>query len=352
MRRRERCPVCSGEPTETLVDLAYTEPPLSEFIEGYYGGRVDVSHLEDGTYRIDYCADCDLYWKAYVLDDDGMAALYAEWIPDADSAYYRAAKYDWSAVSTRMEHFSRIVGRLDRHPSDLAVLDYGMGWGPFARVANAAGCAVYGYEVADRKVRVARENGIEATDSLEDLRSVDFDYVHLNQVLEHVPDPAAAVETVADLLGDDGICYLAVPNAAYYGPFDERLVTRRVNQFHPLEHVNGFTRSSLLELGARAGLQPVESTPLLFRSVPRGVLWSVLARTNLKRPLQRAVSVPAVRSVLQSLYARFRDEEVKYDFDASPTTDDLPAPSEEGGLLGAVDFLFSDATSVLFRPVA
>lgn len=87
-----------------------------------------------------------------------------------------------------------------------------------------------------------------------------FDVVLLSSVLEHLPDPRAALDRVASLVAQDGLLFVQVPDAARFGvemrePFLE----------FSIEHINYFTRESLEGLMARAGFVAVEVRPDVLR---------------------------------------------------------------------------------------
>lgn len=87
-----------------------------------------------------------------------------------------------------------------------------------------------------------------------------FDVVLLSSVLEHLPDPRAALDRVASLVKEDGLVFVQVPDAAHFGiemkePFLE----------FSIEHINYFTRESLEGLMARAGFAAVVVRPDVLR---------------------------------------------------------------------------------------
>lgn len=315
MQRRDACHVCGDDSPERKLDLPYDEPPVSELLAEFYDGRVDLTHLSDGRYAILHCPDCDYYWKEYVLDETGMAALYSEWVPDAAYGSRPPNRYNGRDTEATVEDVSRVKSFFRRHPGDVRVLDFGAGWSHFAQIAQAFGFDTWVYELDEKKLVFADDLGLSVTDSLDGFDDGAFDYVHANHVLEHVPDPAAAVETVSRLLADDGLCYVSVPDASDAGPFTDRLVRERAVAFHPLEHVNGLTRSSLLGLADAHGLQPTRPPqPLLSPSCARKHLHHAFERERVKLAVYRASRALGLRGAASRLLDLFRDATEKYDF--------------------------------------
>lgn len=321
MERRDACAICGSDSPERKVELAYDEPPVEDLLNQFYDGRVDFSHLRDGTYSILYCPHCDFYWKEYVLDDAGMTALYAEWTPDAAYGRRPPNRYNDHNTETKIEDASRVKTYFERHPSDVRVLDFGAGWSHFAQIAHAFGFDTYVYEHSEDKLAVADEHGLSTVDSLDRLSEMTFDYVHVNHVLEHVPDPASTVETVSEILADDGLCYLSVPHASYRGPFSERVVRDRAIAFHPLEHVNAFTPRSLRAIAREHGLHSTTPPqPSLSPSCARKHLHRVLERERVKLPVHRLARRLRLRELADSVLGLFPGSSEKYTFVDSEQT--------------------------------
>ena len=256
-RRREVCEVCRGLRVARLLSLPFGDPRVGGFLERYYGGRIPPDALGGGRYEILRCAGCSFAWQAEVLDEAGMGRLYGEWISSADSL--RKKEQTSATLFLKYAVEARLVERLvGKPPHETRVLDFGMGWGYWCRVAAAFNYDVVGLELSPERREHARAMGVRTVGALDELGGEPFDFVNAEQVLEHVPDPGGLVGAMAERLRPGGVLRVAVPNAA--GAL-RRLGSRRwsasKDALHPLEHVNAFTRRSLGELGKRAGLAPV-----------------------------------------------------------------------------------------------
>lgn len=103
---------------------------------------------------------------------------------------------------------------LDEPPR--ALFDYGCGSGHFLGGASQLVRRVMGMDVSERAVAEAQASSIPCVvGSHEDLSQVGdgFDVVRMWHVLEHVPDPVAALRDLKRLLTDDGRLVVGVPNA-------------------------------------------------------------------------------------------------------------------------------------------
>lgn len=97
-----------------------------------------------------------------------------------------------------------------------SVLDIGCGIGTFLAVCREAGWQVTGVEPSTTACEVAeREYGLQLIDeafSSAMFGGQKFDAVFAAQVLHHLPDPAAFLAEVDEVLADDGILMLRTPN--------------------------------------------------------------------------------------------------------------------------------------------
>lgn len=288
MEQRESCCICGNTNPKEVIRVGYNDDPIKSLLTEYYDGAVDFSLLSDEAYVIDYCPVCHHYWKEYVLDSDGMEQLYSEWLSTPDSEEIPQKKYSSWQTEFGIEDASRIKSYLEKHPRDIRVLDYGGGYCWFAKLLDAFGFETYFYDVSESKAELARKHGISTIDSIDAIEDIEFDYIHMNQVLEHVPSPQKTVRTVADLLSTDGFAYVAVPDAASAGHDPKRIVEH--NAFHPLEHINCFTHESLRKLMSEHELEQIRPPqPLLTLS--RFRKWtSVLETPSLKLPLYRFIN--------------------------------------------------------------
>ena len=254
-QQRDACPLCQSTQSRSLCDLGYDEPTLKAFIARFYQERIDETTLLQGRYRVVKCDQCGFIYQDPILGDKGMQLLYHDWVDHENSLKKKinATTRLYQQYAGQMKTLSQLF---DKPPAQTRVLDFGMGWGYWCRMAQAHGYDVSGFEMSLQRCKHAREMGLRVIDKLP--RSEDqFDFIFANQVIEHVADPARVMGELSLCLKRDGVVYLRVP--------DGRGVERRLQSegwsleldaIHPLEHINCFTRKTLIALAAGAGLHP------------------------------------------------------------------------------------------------
>ena len=115
------------------------------------------------------------------------------------------------ASSDRLETFERLLPAERRR-----LLDIGCGPGFFLKTAQERGWRVLGMEPSRRAAAHARELGVQVVEGFFNGESAGtlgrFDVAHLNNVLEHVPNPIEILGHARELLEPRGLLCLNVPN--------------------------------------------------------------------------------------------------------------------------------------------
>jgi SAM-dependent methyltransferase len=132
------------------------------------------------------------------------------------AAFYSASYYDfdpWREQGKGMA-FAR---QLSKWKKTGKFLDVGCATGFFIYgIKNHSAWEVYGTDFGESAIRFAKEKlGLNAFHG--DLASIHFpddhfDYVHMNNVLEHVPNPVPLLKECHRIVKRNGIFYLSVPN--------------------------------------------------------------------------------------------------------------------------------------------
>jgi len=227
------CPVCHAatRPVSRLWDDRYGYP---------------------GVYELLHCAACGHRSLATRMSADQISDLYTR--------YYPRSSFDVEAWSPpREEPALRTWWRGLRAsafrwvPPNVRVLDIGCGFGESLGYHRQRGCDAHGVE-ADRNIlRVAQRHGLNVKVGLFDpdqYEPASFDVVTLDQVIEHVSQPAQVLRGVHRVLKPGGMLVLSTPNADGWGA---RLFGRRWIHWHAPYHVQFFSRASMAALARDCG---------------------------------------------------------------------------------------------------
>jgi 2-polyprenyl-3-methyl-5-hydroxy-6-metoxy-1,4-benzoquinol methylase len=93
--------------------------------------------------------------------------------------------------------------------------DVGCGSGAFLIHAKQRGWTCFGTEARPEAAEEMAQHDIKVfignLDNAE-ISGVQFDLIHMNHVLEHVSDPVVVLASIRELLSDDGLAMVEVPN--------------------------------------------------------------------------------------------------------------------------------------------
>jgi 2-polyprenyl-3-methyl-5-hydroxy-6-metoxy-1,4-benzoquinol methylase len=186
------------------------------------------------------------------------------------------------------------------------VLDFGCNWGKWASMALAHGCEVYAVEVNRDAAAFCASRGIKMV-TLADLKSLRFDFINVDQVMEHLSDPLGIARELAASLKPGGRMKWSTPHhphlpkllrAAQASGSDAVLERATLDPLEPIEHVNLFTGAALEVLGRQVGLKPMKLP--LGKWLGAGQLW------NIPRQLNRNLTTPLKRWSGRGAYRWFQ----------------------------------------------
>lgn len=174
-------------------------------------------------------------------------------------AYETAESDDYVGEEAgQRETARRALTRIEEHAARGAMLDLGCWVGFLLAEARERGWETTGVEPSEFAHRYA--TGVLGLDVRRadlfdaDLPGASFDAVVLGDVIEHLPEPGAALDRIAALMRPEGVLWLALPDS---GSRLARVLGKRWWSVIPT-HVQYFTRSSLTKLLERHGYSVLE----------------------------------------------------------------------------------------------
>jgi SAM-dependent methyltransferase len=162
---------------------------------------------------------------------------------------------EWAALAQR-DRLESLEALLP--PSRRRLLEIGAGPGFFLKTAAERGWHVLGIEPSRQAAAHARDLGIEMVEGFFNAEIASglgrFDVVHLNNVLEHLPNPLEIVCLARDLLTPGGLICVNVPNDfTAFQQSARNSLTLSEWWVAPPHHLNYFDFDSLSELVTRLG---------------------------------------------------------------------------------------------------
>jgi len=305
---RTHCPSCHATTAHERYRCDYADPAIHHYLTTAYGAvgaGIEDAYLAGATFILLECANCGLVYQQQIPDDALMERLYEHWI-DPQTVFARHQQSDTLAYHSRdAQEIMQVMAFLNKPPHTLAFLDFGMGWGKWARMASAFGCDAYGTELSPARIAYAQTYGVKVLSAAE-LATQHFDFINTEQVFEHLPDPLVTLKTLTQTLKPTGLLKISVPDGS---DLKRRLAVmdwrapkgskNSLNVVSPLEHINCFTRTTLQKMAACAGLREVK--------IPLRLQYAFATNWQLPKPLLKNLLLPLSRNLLQrGTYLIFR----------------------------------------------
>lgn len=216
-------------------------------------------------YDVIDCRGCGFRHAVPLPDPGALERTYRETYYTEDKPDFLARSGEdqsWAELAQRqrLESFERLLA-----PERRRLLDIGCGPGFFLATAQQRGWQVKGIEPSRQAAAHARSLGIAVMEGFfnaETARALGrFDAVNLNNVLEHVPDPIGVVTAAGDVLDQDGVICINVPND--FTPFQRAAgAVADTGEWWivPPHHLNYFDFDTAESLLTRLGFKAVERT--------------------------------------------------------------------------------------------
>ena len=182
------CPICGGRP------VGPSFPYATRFNSGHFG------YLK--------CGKCNSVFVEPVPDESTFSRMYAKLV-------YHDRHYDGSADAEHFEYSESVKLLIQHIEPGATVLDYGCGTGGFLKALKSQGFVPVGVEFDRDAAQFAADlshcevTSVEAFNTVSQVPS--FEAIHLGDVLEHLPDPAAILKHLLAFLKPGGVLFVEGP---------------------------------------------------------------------------------------------------------------------------------------------
>lgn len=219
------------------------------------------------------CTSCGHVFLAPIPSDEELERFYN------DARFYmRADSQSQRQLKEAKIRLGKLSDYCDRYHVDRRLLDVGCANGRFLSVAADAGWCVEGVE---RSLKLATEAIVSNSapvihqQILEErqIATGPFPVITAWEVIEHSPDPFNFLQAISRELSPNGLLFLSTP---MMDGLPAMVMAGRFPMISPPEHINLFTRKSLLVLATQLGLERVGFSS--FSNIGANELASGLAR--------------------------------------------------------------------------
>jgi 2-polyprenyl-3-methyl-5-hydroxy-6-metoxy-1,4-benzoquinol methylase len=177
------------------------------------------------------------------MNDAAIGRLYSDYYPRSTFS-----ENDWKPHEWAPGFLSWLAGKSGAYmyvPPNVKILDVGCGFGGSLGYHRNRGCSAHGTEMDSNALRIADMYDLDirqgAFDSKE-WEAASFDYVTLDQVIEHSYEPLKLLRDVRIVLKPGGTLLMTTPNAE---SLLARLLRHRWINWHPPYHAFLYPKQAL-----------------------------------------------------------------------------------------------------------
>lgn len=251
----ENCKICD-EKGEEIYSKQYDDDFLKKYFEDYYGlkaAKIIYMHLKNKKYQVLKCSKCKFMWQKNQPDKNFANKLYEE-IIDKDKSFIKSEEMK---KKRELRFKSEHLFLYNYFNKKINILDYGAGWGSWLSFVQSDKCNLFALEFSSSRKKYLKKIGVQVIDNISNEEYINFfDYIRLEQVLEHVTDLNIIINSLKKICSKKTIIHIGVPNG-------KKEINNTGNNFikkgpiQPLEHVNCFTNQSLKKLLDKFGFKPL-----------------------------------------------------------------------------------------------
>jgi len=230
------CPICNSTKTELVYQL------------------YDDRYGYEGYFTLLRCTSCNHKFIDHLFTPSELGDLYSNYYPRSNMKVE-----DYSPLQYEQNFKSWLNGEARSAytyvPKNVKVLDIGCGFGQSLGYHRNRGCDVYGVEADENIKRVAEKYGFNIKVGLfnpDDYEHDFFDYVTMDQVIEHVTNPLDVLIGINSILKPNGICVLSTPNSSGWGA---KLFGKKWINWHTPYHLQHFSKKSIEIVAEQAGFK-------------------------------------------------------------------------------------------------
>ncbi len=253
---RNKCPYCESIKFNTLYKKNYNSIILKVFILEYYKDEKIIDILKSNIYEITECIECNGIFQKYIPDEDLSYFLYEKLISAEES--FNKKK---NIIHTNFKEYSLdaeiIKNLLEKKNNEIKILEFGCGWGFWAKFMKELNFNVETVEISDSRIDHLKKNNIQNYKSIKEINQ-NYDLIFSNQALEHIPYPIKTIKELYDKLNNNGIMYHKFPSSFLFKKKLTKNYIPKKDCAHPLEHINIFNKQCFTKICKITNLQKVE----------------------------------------------------------------------------------------------
>ena len=255
------CLIC-GDKGQEYFKKNFSENEFKKFFTEFYGDTkylILIDFLINKEFIVLKCNNCNFIWQKFRPINEFANILYDK-IIDSNKSFKKSEQIFKNRKEKFKIEFKFIFNYLDL--KKINVLDFGAGWGSWLKSINDRDVNSYALEISKIRKKYLNDNKINVLDLNEISNYANyFDFIRLEQVLEHLTDLDSSLELLKKISTKHSIIYVSVPNGIKQISKNTNIKIEK-GPIQPLEHINCFSNKSLKKLFSNYGFRPLNKMEL------------------------------------------------------------------------------------------
>ena len=257
------CKICKKKGVR-IYKKNYTDANLINYLKKYYGNekfKFFKNRLVNINFNLIKCNDCKFIWQENSPKEKFSFDLYEKIIDNKVSLKKSKKKFQIRKHKNNSE-INFIINQFNSNKVN--ILDFGAGWGHWLNSGDKLKFNPYALEMSEHRKKYISNLGIKILDydKLGKYRYF-FNYIRLDQVVEHVSDFRNIFRLIKKLAIKDCIFYLSVPDGKDIIQNKTKIKLEK-GVVQPLEHLNCFSRYSLIKLLKFEGFKKISFLKIIY----------------------------------------------------------------------------------------
>ena len=257
------CKICKKKGVR-IYKKNYTDANLINYLKKYYGNekfKFFKNRLVNINFNLIKCNDCKFIWQENSPKEKFSFDLYEKIIDKKMSLKKSKKKFQIRKHKNNSE-INFIINQFNSNKVN--ILDFGAGWGHWLNSGDKLKFNPYALEMSEHRKKYISNLGIKILDydKLGKYRDF-FNYIRLDQVVEHVSDFRNIFRLIKKLAIKDCIFYLSVPDGKDIIQNKTKIKLEK-GAVQPLEHLNCFSRYSLIKLLKFEGFKKISFLKIIY----------------------------------------------------------------------------------------
>mgnify|MGYP001290784195 FL=1 len=247
---RNKCLICkSNQFLTSLIKLEYSSKYIKRFLDDYYSvssSKNILQNIKYLNYEIIKCKKCQFIWQKFIPNQKFLKNLY-EVVIDKDQSLKKSIyKHQISRDNDKIQ-VNQVIHLVNKKDTKIKVLDYGAGWGHWAKNIESEIIKVFCLEYSKSRTKHIKKLKLNLVHKNKIIKkNIKFDFIRCEQVVEHLPELQSTLSFLHKILNKNGIIYISVPDGnkiIHSNKFSKNYIKKGPVQ--PLEHLNCFNNFSL-----------------------------------------------------------------------------------------------------------